>query len=73
MKDTFLPYAKPDLDGSELRLIEQALDSAWLTTGQMAHQFGEFAHKVGALYAVAVNSCTAALAGPRRRWPRSRG
>lgn len=62
MKDTFLPYAKPDLDGSELRLIEQALDSAWLTTGQMAHQFErEFAHKVGALYAVAVNSCTAAL------------
>ncbi len=41
MKDTFLPYAKPDLDGSELRLIEQALDSAWLTTGQMAHQFEE--------------------------------
>lgn len=62
MRTEFLPFSKPDLDGSELELIGQVLASGWLTTGVMTHRLEkEFADRVGAAYAVAVNSCTAAL------------
>src|SRR3990172_12860944 len=62
MRDQFLPFSRPDLDGSELDLIREALDSGWITTGAMTHKFErEFADRVGAGHAVAVNSCTAAL------------
>ena len=62
MRDLFLPFSRPDLDGSELDLIREALDSGWITTGAMTHKFErEFADRVGAGHAVAVNSCTAAL------------
>ena len=57
-----LPFALPDIDQAELNEIKEALDSGWLTTGPKAHRFEqEFAHFVGSKYAVAVNSCTAAL------------
>jgi dTDP-4-amino-4,6-dideoxygalactose transaminase len=57
-----LPFAYPDLDGSELREIEQVLQSGWLTTGQKVVRFEEeFRQVVGASHALAVNSCTAAL------------
>jgi dTDP-4-amino-4,6-dideoxygalactose transaminase len=62
VRDDFLPFAKPDLDGSELNLVREVLDSGWLTTGAMTHRLEqEFAARVGAACAVAVNSCTAAL------------
>jgi dTDP-4-amino-4,6-dideoxygalactose transaminase len=62
VRDDFLPFAKPDLDGSELILIREVLESGWLTTGAMTHRLEqEFAARVGAAHAVAVNSCTAAL------------
>lgn len=62
MRDDFLPFSRPDLDGSELRLIGEALESGWITTGAMTHRLErEFADRVGAAHAVAVNSCTAAL------------
>ena len=62
MRDRFLPFALPDLDGSELAEIKDALVSGWITTGPKTHQFeAEFAAAVGARYAVAVNSCTAAM------------
>lgn len=58
----FLPFALPDLDGTELAEIKAALDSGWITTGPKTHQFeAEFAVAVGAKHAVAVNSCTAAM------------
>ena len=58
----FLPFSLPDLDGAELDNIGRALASGWVTTGPMTRQFeGEFAARVGAAHAVAVNSCTAAL------------
>ncbi len=60
--DSFLPFSRPDLDGSELELIRDALASGWITTGAMTRRLeGEFATRVGAKFAVAVNSCTAAL------------
>lgn len=62
MRQSFLPFSRPDLDGSELALIREVLESGWITTGAMTHRLeGDFAARVGAPHAVAVNSCTAAL------------
>ncbi len=62
MRDTFLPFALPDLDHTELAQIKDALDSGWVTTGPKTRQFeAAFAAAVGAKHAVAVNSCTAAM------------
>ncbi|MBX2992604.1 MAG: DegT/DnrJ/EryC1/StrS family aminotransferase [Bacteroidetes bacterium] len=61
-RQTFLPFALPDIDGSELQEVKEALESGWITTGPKARQFeAEFAAVVGAKHAVAVNSCTAAM------------
>lgn len=62
MRDTFLPFSRPDLDGSELKLVKEVLESGWITTGAMTHDLERgLAARVGAAHAVAVNSCTAAL------------
>lgn len=58
----FLPFALPDIDSAELDEMKEVLDSGWITTGSKTHQFEQaFAAAVGAEYAVAVNSCTAAM------------
>ena len=62
MKMMQIPFSKVSLGGSELKLIEEVLGSGWLTTSSKTHQFEhDFAAFVGARYACAVNSCTAAL------------
>jgi dTDP-4-amino-4,6-dideoxygalactose transaminase len=62
MRSLFLPFALPEIDDSEWREIKEALDSGWITTGPKTRQFeAEFASTVGAKYAIAVNSCTAAM------------
>jgi dTDP-4-amino-4,6-dideoxygalactose transaminase len=61
-RSAFLPFALPDVDGTELAEIKQALESGWVTTGPKVRQFeAEFAAAVGAAYALAVNSATAAM------------
>jgi dTDP-4-amino-4,6-dideoxygalactose transaminase len=61
-KEQYLPFALPDLDGSELVEIKEALESGWVTTGPKVKKFEtEFARAVGARHAIAVNSCTAAM------------
>lgn len=61
-RSTFLPFALPDIDDSELAQIGEALASGWITTGPKTRQFeAEFAAFVGARHAIAVNSCTAAM------------
>ncbi len=58
----YLPFALPDVDGSELEEIREALASGWVTTGPKVKKFEtEFARTVGAKHAIAVNSCTAAM------------
>lgn len=48
--------------GKELTRIKKVLDSGWWGNGSVVDTFEkEFAKKVGAKYAVATNSCTAAL------------
>ena len=61
-RETFLPFALPDTDGEELAEIAEALASGWVTSGPKTQQFeAAFAEAVGARFAVAVNSCTAAM------------
>ncbi len=62
MRTTFLPFALPDIDETELAQVKEALESGWITTGPKTRQFEEqFALRVGAKHAIAVNSCTAAM------------
>jgi dTDP-4-amino-4,6-dideoxygalactose transaminase len=57
-----IPFAKVPLAGNEYKYIDEVLGSGWLTTSTKAFRFEEqFASYVGAKYACAVNSCTAAL------------
>lgn len=57
-----IPYAKISISGNELKYVSEVLDSGWLTTASKAMKFeNNFAQFVGAKYACAVNSCTAAL------------
>ena len=57
-----IPFFKPSIGAEEKELVMQVLDSGWLTTGKHCKRFEEeFAGYVGAKYAVALNSCTAAL------------
>lgn len=62
VRKEFLPFARPCIGEAELREVEKVLRSGWLTTGPRTHRFEEhFAEYVGARYAIAVNSATAAL------------
>lgn len=57
-----VPFALPDVGQTEIDAVVDVLRSRWLTTGEQCRRFEEeFAAAVGARYAVAVNSCTAAL------------
>ena len=61
-RQKFLPFALPDIGNAELLQVRDVLKSGWITTGPKVHQFeAEFAAAVGAKYALAVNSCTAAM------------
>ena len=59
---TKIPFAKVVCDGNELDYVREVLESGWLTTAGKTLEFEErFAETVGARFACAVNSCTAAL------------
>lgn len=59
---TFLPFAAPTIGEEEIAEVVDTLRSGWLTSGPKVKRFEEeFAAKVGAAHAIAVNSCTAAL------------
>ncbi|MGE3819313.1 MAG: DegT/DnrJ/EryC1/StrS family aminotransferase [Isosphaeraceae bacterium] len=57
-----VPYSRVNCDGNELAYVREVLESGWLTTAGKAQAFERaFAEAVGARFAIAVNSCTAAL------------
>lgn len=57
-----IPFAKVTIGESEHKYIKEVLDSGWLTTASKTLEFEKrFAEHIGAKYACAVNSCTAAL------------
>ena len=62
MRKSFLPFALPDTDETEISAVTEAIRSGWITSGPQTRRFeAEFAESVGAKYAVALNSCTAAM------------
>ena len=57
-----VPFFRPSITEAEIAEVVACLRSGWLTTGPRTKQFEtELARQVGGKYAVAVNSCTAAL------------
>lgn len=62
MRKNFLPFHKPSIGKEEIKEVVDTLKSGWLTTGPKTKKFERlFAKFVGAKYAIAVNSCTAAI------------
>jgi len=62
MNKRAIPFAKVPIGKNERKYIKEVLDSGWLTTAGKTLEFEKrFAEYVGAKYACAVNSCTAAL------------
>lgn len=58
----FLDYALPLIEEDDIEEVVAALKSGWLAKGPKTMEFEkQFASYVGAKYAVALNSCTAAL------------
>ena len=59
---TSVPFFRPDIGEEEINEVVGCLRSGWLTSGPITRRFEtEFAAAVGGKFAVAVNSCTAAL------------
>lgn len=58
----YLPLSAPWFGPEEKRELMAAMESDWITTGPRTKEFeAEFADYIGTKYALAVNSCTAAL------------
>jgi len=59
---TGLPFYRPDIGDEEIAAVVETLRSGWVTVGPRTQEFEQkFADSIGAPYAVAVSSCTAAL------------
>ena len=62
MRKDFLVFGSPMIEQPEIDEVVASLKSGWLGTGPKAHKFEEmFKEYKGSKYAVALNSCTAAL------------
>ena len=62
MRKTFLIFGSPRIEEDEIREVVDSLRTSWLGTGPKVARFEEmFREYIGAQYAVAVHSCTAAL------------
>ena len=62
-KESFIPFARPDIGNAEIEAVARTLRSGWVTTGPETRAFEqEFAAYLGGgVQAVAVNSATAGL------------
>jgi len=61
-REKFLPFHLVSIKDNEIKEVVDVLKSGWITTGLKTKQFEEkFAEYIGSKYAIAVNSCTAAL------------
>lgn len=62
VRQEFLPYALPLIEEDDIAGVVDSLKSGWIAKGPKTMEFEkQFAEYVGAKYAVALNSCTAAL------------
>ena len=61
-KNRFLVFGAPAIEDAEIQEVVSSMKSGWLGTGPKVERFeNEFKGYKGSGYAVAVNSCTAAL------------
>jgi dTDP-4-amino-4,6-dideoxygalactose transaminase len=61
-RDSFLIFGSPLIEDEEVEEVTKSLKSGWLGTGPKVHQFEEmFMEYKGSKFAMALNSCTAAL------------
>ena len=62
VREKFISYNVPDLTEKEVEAVDGTIRSHWVAKGPRTAKFEEeFAKRVGAKHAVAMNSCTAAL------------
>jgi len=62
MRKDFLVFGSPLIEQPEIEEVVASMKSGWLGTGPKVHKFEEmFTEYKGSKYAMAVNSCTAAL------------
>lgn len=62
MRETFLPFARPDISEDAIADVADSLRSGWITTGPKTQKFEKsFGEYVGSPYSLAVNSATAGL------------
>jgi UDP-4-amino-4,6-dideoxy-N-acetyl-beta-L-altrosamine transaminase len=62
IRDKMLPYGHQWIDQDDIKAVSEVLQSDWITQGPKVEEFeNNFATYVGARYAIAVNSGTAAL------------
>lgn len=60
--DKFIPFSRPSFTKEELSAVERVLKSGWWSRGKVTEEFEEmFKRYCTADYALALNSCTAAL------------
>ena len=61
-RETFLPYAMPLIEDTDINEVVETLKSGWAAKGPRTLVFeNRFAAYVGAKHAIAMNSATAAL------------
>ena len=62
MAEVKVPFFKPSFSDEEKNAVCDVIDSGWLTTGKVTHDFEcEFAEYVGSKHALAVNSNTSGM------------
>ena len=60
--DLSVPFFRPHIGEDEINEVVTTLRSGWLTSGPQVKEFErQFAESVNAKFALALNSCTAAL------------
>jgi dTDP-4-amino-4,6-dideoxygalactose transaminase len=62
IRETFLPYVRPEIGKDEISAVTKSLENGWLTSGPMVHEFEKrFSEYTQSANSIAVSSCTAAL------------
>lgn len=62
MSNVTVPFFRPSFSDDEKKAVCSCIDSGWLTTGKITHDFEDkFARFIGSKYALAVNSNTSGM------------